>query len=118
MGKINGPTMPWHVGVSGGATPAVKREAQVFARGILESDEYRAKLRTRALAGDLPPAVETMLWHYAYGKPAETLNVNTGAEDYSALTTTELIQTIESLQKELEEAIAVENSIPAEFKVA
>lgn len=40
---------------------------------IVDDPEYRKKLRERALAGDLPPAVETMLWHYAKGKPKETL---------------------------------------------
>ena len=33
------------------------------------------RVRRRALRGELPPAIEAMLWHYAKGKPKETLDL-------------------------------------------
>ena len=48
-----------------------------FAQQILESPSYRAKLKAKANTGKLDPITQQMLWHYAYGKPAETVNVTT-----------------------------------------
>lgn len=45
-------------------------------RQLIESIEYQAFFRQRLLAGDLPPAVEAMTWHYAYGKPKESLELS------------------------------------------
>ena len=47
--------------------------AQQFALAILESDEYRQSLLRRILTDDLPPAVETKLMDYGWGKPKETI---------------------------------------------
>jgi hypothetical protein len=56
--------------------PSIKtRQAQEFAARILDSEAYRTSLELRAKNGSLPPAVETMLWHYAYGKPVETVHL-------------------------------------------
>jgi hypothetical protein len=35
---------------------------------------YRAELARRLTSGDLPPALECMVWHYAWGRPAETVD--------------------------------------------
>ena len=40
-------------------------------RQLLESDEYQRYFQERLRTGKLPPAVEAMTWHYAYGKPVE-----------------------------------------------
>jgi hypothetical protein len=53
-------------------------DAKALAREIIQDPSYIAKLHARALAGTLPPAIEAMLWYYAYGKPAERLE-HTGA---------------------------------------
>ena len=51
-------------------------EAAKVARQFVESAEYQAELLARSLAGDLPPQIEVMLWHYAFGKPVEQIEVN------------------------------------------
>ena len=50
--------------------------AQQFARDIVDDPEYRANLKARAVRGTLAPAVENTLLFYAYGKPADTVNIN------------------------------------------
>jgi hypothetical protein len=35
------------------------------------------RLGLRLRSGDIAPQMEVLLWHYAYGKPAETLDVTT-----------------------------------------
>jgi hypothetical protein len=45
--------------------------AEALARSIIEDDRYQGKLLVRAQTGDLAPAVEAMLWAYAFGKPME-----------------------------------------------
>lgn len=51
-------------------------EVREAARALVGRKEYLDGLQVRLDAGELAPAVENMLWHYAYGKPAETLNIN------------------------------------------
>ena len=48
-----------------------KIEAEAAARLVVEDPAYRKTLIDRARACELPPAVETMLWQYAHGKPIE-----------------------------------------------
>ena len=79
--------MPFQPGQSGnkagrpkGSKNRQTLEAEAFARGIVESSAYRASLEARVEAGSLPPGVETMLWHYAYGKPKESLEVSGDAD--------------------------------------
>ena len=58
-----------------GKIPGTPNRATVEVRGacaaLVEDPTYRARLKARLVAGDLAPAVEAMLWHYAYGKPKE-----------------------------------------------
>lgn len=63
-----------------GSTTIKTRMAQEFAMRVLDSEGYRRSLELRANSGTLPPAVETMLWHYAYGKPVETIHLTTPLE--------------------------------------
>jgi len=51
-------------------------KAQEFSRAIIEDPEYRQMLIRRAKAGILNASLEQMLWHYAYGKPQTTVEVN------------------------------------------
>lgn len=58
-----------------GTRNAVSLEAKAAATRIVDDPAYLHTLTRRALAGTLPPAIETMLWHYAKGKPVEHLEV-------------------------------------------
>jgi hypothetical protein len=52
---------------------------------------YQEQLRERLLAGTLAPAVEALLWHFAFGKPLDRLAVETqAAEDLQRLTLEDL----------------------------
>ena len=53
------------------------REAKEFCSAIVDDPAYQRRLRKRALDGDLPPALEVMLWHYAKGVPKQTVAVET-----------------------------------------
>lgn len=46
-------------------------EVKEMARALVEDKAYRARLKRRLMSGKIPPALETMLWYYAYGKPKE-----------------------------------------------
>lgn len=58
-----------------GRQPGMQRQAgvQAFAQSIVESLEYQRALRERAITGMLAPGIETMLFHYAYGKPVDAV---------------------------------------------
>jgi hypothetical protein len=43
---------------------------------LVDDPIYRERLKARLIAGKLPPAVETMLWFYAKGKPKEQIEIN------------------------------------------
>lgn len=58
---------------------ALKAKVKDLCLGIVESPAYLEKVQQRAESGSLPPAVETMLWHYAFGKPAETVELKVQA---------------------------------------
>lgn len=55
-------------------------QAREFAQSILTSAQYRASVKARADEGRLPPAVESMLWHYWAGKPPDKVEL-TGADE-------------------------------------
>jgi len=46
-------------------------EVKTACAQLVEDPVYRARFRARLLAGKLPPALEAMTWHYAFGKPTE-----------------------------------------------
>ncbi len=50
-------------------------EAKRACADLIDDPAYRARLKERLLAGELPPAVETMLWYFAKGKPKEQAEV-------------------------------------------
>jgi hypothetical protein len=73
---------PFANGVSGnprgkrkGVPNKVTREAKALAKSIVEDAEVQAKLLSQARLGKLAPPVMAMLFHYAYGKPKETVAV-------------------------------------------
>lgn len=61
-------------------TPNKRDQAiETFARSILEAPEYRENIRQQSQTGLLEPHVETLLYGYAYGRPA-TRKVAPGEE--------------------------------------
>jgi hypothetical protein len=54
-----------------GTPNRVTRDAREFFVDIVNNPDYRQSLERRARAGKLAPAVECMLWFYAYGKPVQ-----------------------------------------------
>lgn len=63
-----------------GALNKVTREIKAFSQGILEDPVVQATLLTQAQRGKLAPAVMSLLFHYAYGKPKETVALEGGLE--------------------------------------
>jgi hypothetical protein len=59
-----------------GCTNKATRLVQQFCREVLESKEYRESLYRRVVTDSLPPALEVMLYAYAYGKPKERVELN------------------------------------------
>ena len=60
---------------TGGRLPGSLNKATVELKQacaeLVDDPEYRRNLATRLRAGELSPAVECMLWHYAKGKPKD-----------------------------------------------
>jgi hypothetical protein len=48
-------------------------EARNLAANILNDEQYRETLKRRLIAGNAPH-METLLWHYAFGKPTENVD--------------------------------------------
>lgn len=47
-------------------------EVAEACRRLVHDRKYRQNFNARARAGELAPAVECMVWHYAFGKPKDT----------------------------------------------
>ena len=60
-----------------------------------------------------------MLWHYAFGKPKESLDVTVGpAGDLSELSTEDLLHRVDGLREQVREQAARERALPAEYRPA
>ena len=77
----------WPKGTSGnplgrprGVSNKVRRDAKALALRLVSDARYVERLQARLLSGRLGPAVETMLWFFAHGKPAEQLQVTNTTE--------------------------------------
>lgn len=81
-------------GRKAGIPNKVTVEAREAAAQMVDDPAYREALKARLIEGRCPPAVETMLWYYAKGKPKETLAIEGGATpvqvNLSALSLAEL----------------------------
>lgn len=66
--------MPYAKG-QGGRPKGVRNKASVdveaTCRRLVDDPVYRKTFTARLKDGTLPPALEAMTWHYAYGKPIE-----------------------------------------------
>ena len=54
-----------------GVPNRVTTDAREAAAQIVNDPTYRDNLLKRARSGELSPAVEALMWHYAHGKPRE-----------------------------------------------
>lgn len=68
--KLTGPGPGRPKGVPNKATVEIK----AISRGLLEDEAYRASLRRRLIAGKAS-RVETLLYHYAYGVPKQSVEI-------------------------------------------
>lgn len=76
--------LPFRGGVDG-LRGAQVNEARLFCLGIVRSQEYRDALMLCALARTLHPSIERMIWHYAYGKPPDRIELQVTSEAGAAL---------------------------------
>lgn len=56
-----------------GAKNHATLEAKALCSALVDDPEYQRRFRLRFVAGELPPALEAMVWHYGKGKPPETM---------------------------------------------
>jgi len=85
-----------------GTPNKVTAEARATYAAILDDPTYRTNLPALARAGTLAPAVEAMLWHYAFGQPRDWLNVTVcpAGEDLGELSTEELLHRVDGLREQ------------------
>lgn len=110
----------WYIQSGSGATLYTRHEAQKFARRLVESEKYRLKLQEDLDKREVAPAIESMLWAYAFGRPIEQvqLSITAGQEDLSTLSVEELQKRAQALAEQLEQAQQLEEAIPATFRAA
>lgn len=73
-----------------GVPNKVTVEAKAFCTKVLRDQRYVKSIWRRIKADTLPPAVETMIWYYAAGKPKE--RVEFGADKTLAQLVKEAIE--------------------------
>ena len=54
------------------------RDAKVFCQALLTDTDYQKNFQAAWKARTLEPQLEVLVWHYAYGKPAQSLDVTLG----------------------------------------
>jgi hypothetical protein len=57
-----------------GAPNKATQEVRALARRLVEDRDYQASVRQRLRAGEAG-ALEPLLWHYAYGKPKDAVEL-------------------------------------------
>ena len=74
-----------------GTLNKVTLEVRETMRAITDDPEYQKKLGERVKSGKAAPAIEALVWYYAYGKPSDQLNVHAHvAGKFDHMTTEEL----------------------------
>jgi hypothetical protein len=91
-------------------------QVQRMCRQLVADPLYQERLRERLIAGTLGQ-MEVVIWHYAFGRPKESLDVRleVAGEDLAKLSLDELIDMAKQLEQQLEDAKYLEASIPAEY---
>lgn len=86
----NGNQLPPGPGRPKGSVNRATLYIQKFCRGILESPEYIASVKARIVAHTLPPQIEALYHHYAYGKPKDTVEIVKPQADLSGMSAEQL----------------------------
>jgi len=63
-----------------GTPNKITAEVRAAATQLVDDPVYRRKLRTDMRARSIAPAMETMLWHYAKGKPVDRQEIGSPGE--------------------------------------
>jgi hypothetical protein len=63
-----------------------------FCKEVLSSTQYRESLLRRIIMGELPPAIEQLLYHYAHGKPTEKVEIKDTTNQLEDMTIEQLEQ--------------------------
>lgn len=53
----------------------VTADVRAVCRSLVEDRAYREEFRDRLIAGELPPVLECLLWHFVYGKPKTEVEI-------------------------------------------
>jgi hypothetical protein len=59
-----------------GTLNAATREIKAVANRLLTDRDYMTSLRLRLRSGEIAPAVEVLLYHYAYGQPTKKVELS------------------------------------------
>jgi hypothetical protein len=51
------------------------QDVREFAQKFIDDEDYKSSLKRRILRGSAPH-METLIWHYRFGKPKDTLDVS------------------------------------------
>ncbi len=63
-----------------GVPNKVTKEAKELAHRLLNDPEYKRSFEESWRARKVAPQIEMMVWHYAYGKPKETVQHEVGGQ--------------------------------------
>ena len=59
-----------------GSTNKFTRAAKTFCQSLVNDAAYQARFLTAWKARQLEPQLEILVWHYAFGKPSQALDVS------------------------------------------
>jgi len=91
------------MGITSQSTIAAKANRDEIRR-LLEDPEYLAARRARIIMGDAPQ-LETLLYHYAYGKPTEVIDLRRDHDDLANMNDAEMLATLQTLKDKLLEGM-------------
>jgi len=60
-------------------------EVRAFCQRLVIDPEYRTNFEQRWRSGELPPALEQMVWAYAVGKPQQSCEVTSSGVSLAAI---------------------------------
>jgi hypothetical protein len=106
--KLRGLAENWGKGRPRGAVNGATKRAREFAELILCSQEYRDSLVRRIRTDSLAPNIEALLYHYAYGKPKERVELSEAPPQLDAFSDDELQLRAAAVFRAAREQVAIE----------